>query len=76
MDRDKPEDSPRKRLVMLHAAGRQVAAADVAEGGPGAGVLLGVVVFPFDAHGAVEADAVQLDEDLFQAVGVAGRARP
>ncbi len=40
----------------------------------GPGVLLGVVVFPFDADGAVEADAVQLDQDLLDAVGVAGRA--
>ena len=45
---------------MAHAAGGQVAAADVGQRGFGAGVLLGVVVFPLDADGTVVADAVQL----------------
>ena len=59
---------------MPHAARRQVGLPAVGQGRPRAGVLLGVVVLPLDAHRAVEADAVQLDEDLFQAVGVAGGA--
>ena len=55
--------------------GGRSAAADVGQGRLGPGVLLGVVVFPLDADGAVEADAVQLDEDLLDAVGVAGACR-
>src|SRR5438046_2016303 len=43
----------------------------VGQGGLGAGVLFGVVVLPLDADCAVEADTVQLDEDLFEAIGVA-----
>src|SRR5580692_9713311 len=59
---------------MPHAARRQVGAADIGQGRAGAGVLLGVVVFPFDADGPVKAHAVQLDHDFLDAVGVAGRA--
>ena len=39
------------------------------------GVLLGVVVLPLDAHRAVEADAVQLDEDLLERCWRRGRCR-
>src|SRR4051812_31635110 len=60
---------------MPHAAWRQVALAAKGEGRFGAGVLFGVVVFPFDADGPVEADAVELDEDLFDVIGIACRAR-
>src|SRR5262245_31794890 len=45
-----------QHLVVLHAAGRVVGLAAVGQGGLRAGVLLGVVVLPFDAHGPVEAD--------------------
>src|SRR5438093_7503002 len=37
-------------------------------------MLFGVVVFPFDADGAVVPDSIQLDHDFFDAVGVALRA--
>lgn len=60
---------------MPHPARRQVGLAAIRQGGLGAGVLLGVVVFPFDADGAVEADAVQLDEDFLATIGVPGRPR-
>src|SRR5262245_41733921 len=60
-----------QHFIVSHAARRQVALAAEGEGGFGAGVLLGVVVFPFDADGAVVADAIQLDEDLLDAIGVA-----
>src|SRR6266481_297182 len=56
---------------MAHAAGRQVGAADVGQGGLCPRMLLGVVVFPLDAHGAVVTDSIQLDHDLFDTVGVA-----
>src|SRR5258707_4942641 len=60
-----------EHLVMAHAAGRQVARVDECERCPGAGVLLGVIVFPLDADCAVKADAIQLDHDLLDAVSVA-----
>src|SRR5436189_2779 len=59
---------------MPHPARRQIRSMDVSESGLCARVLFGVVVFPFDVDGAVEADAVQLDHDLLHAVGVAGTA--
>src|SRR5262245_50389251 len=55
---------------MSHAARRQVGAVDIGESGLGASVLLGVVIFPLDADGAVISDAIQLDQDFFNAVGV------
>src|ERR1700733_15087342 len=60
---------------MPHPRRRQIGPAAVGQRGLGPGVLLGVVVLPFDADGAVEADAVQLDEDFLAAIGVAGRSR-
>src|SRR5262245_49121639 len=63
-----------QHLIMPHAARRQVGFAAIGQGGLGAGVLLRVVVFPFDRYGAVEADAVQLDENLLATVGVPGGA--
>src|SRR5438445_10073627 len=59
---------------MPHSARRQIGLVDVAQRRLGAGVLLGVVVYPLNADGAVEADAVELDHDLLDAVGVARRA--
>src|SRR5260370_23145464 len=59
---------------MVHGGWRQIGAADIGQGRTGAGVLLGVVIFPFNANGPVKAHAVQLDHDFLDAVGVAGRA--
>src|SRR5204863_8196293 len=63
-----------QHLVVAHAARRIVGSAAVGQRCLRAGVLLLIVVLPLDGHGAIEADAVQLDEDLLQAVGVARRA--
>src|SRR6266480_2798147 len=60
---------------MPHATRGQIGATAVRQGGLGAGVLLGVVVFPFNADRAVEADAVELDENFLAAIGVAGGSR-
>src|SRR5262249_15404460 len=55
-----------------HTAGRVIGAAYVGQRRLSPGVLLGVVVFPFNVDGAVVAGTVQLDHDLFQTVSVAG----
>src|SRR5262249_21475482 len=63
-----------QHLIMPHPARRQISPAHVRQCRLGPRVLFGVVVFPFDRDGAVVADAVQLDHDLLNAVGVAGAA--
>jgi hypothetical protein len=62
-----------QHLIMTHTARRQIGAANVGQSRFRAGVLLGVVIFPFDIHRAIITDAVQLDHDLLDAIGVPGR---
>src|ERR1700722_16256163 len=64
-----------QRLIVLQAAGWQVGFAAVGQRGFGSGELVGIVVFPLDGNGALKADSVQLDENLFEAVGIARGAR-
>src|SRR5437764_4601165 len=63
-----------QHLIVPHAAWRIIRTMAIRQRRLRAGVLLGVVVLPPDRHRAVEADAIQLDEDLLQAVRVALRA--
>src|SRR5579875_859245 len=69
MDRSRLEHG-----IVAHAAGRIVRTAAIGQRRLGPGVLLGVVVLPFDTDGAIETDTVQFDENLFEIIGVARRA--
>src|SRR5687767_13478776 len=63
-----------QHLIMPHPARRQIGLPAIRQRCLGAGVLLRVVVFPFDGDGAVVADAVEFNEDFLAAIGVAGGA--
>src|SRR5260370_19032017 len=60
-----------QHLIVTHTAGRQVGAVDVGEGGFCPRMLLGIVVFPLDAHGAVVTHSIQLDHDFLDAITIA-----
>src|ERR1043166_7632339 len=59
-----------QHLIMPHAARWQVRLSAIRQRCLRSRVLLGVVIFPFDRYRAVEADAIQLDEDLLAAIGI------
>ncbi len=67
----KLQQSAFEHLVVFHTARGQIGFPAVCQRCLGSGMLLGIVVFPFDADRSVKADAVEFDENLFQAVGIA-----
>src|SRR5207248_1279922 len=62
-----------QHFIVPHAAGWQIRAPNIRQRRLGPRVLLGIVVLPLDAHGAVVTDAVQFDHNLLDAVGITGR---
>ena len=61
-----------QHIVVTHARRGQIRRAGTGQSRLRSRMLLRIVVFPLDTHRAIEPYTVQLDENILEAVGVAG----